>query len=82
MNFLQKCAAWINENPWKAVGSAVGMLIGVLVFVIGFWPTIIVFLLTCAGFMVGKAKDDKRPLADQLSDLFGKRPGGKDDSMK
>jgi len=73
MTFLQKIAAWINQNPGKAVGAAAGLIFGILVLTVGFVKMLIIIILIGIGFVIGKLKDDKVSIADQITDLFTKK---------
>ena len=73
MTFFQKIEAWISANPWKTVGMIAGFLLGILVLTIGFLKVFLVCLLVLAGFIIGKLRDDKVSLSDQLSNLFRKK---------
>ena len=73
MTFFQKAEAWISANPWKTVGMAAGLLMGILILTIGFWKILLVGILVAVGFIFGKLCDDKVSLIDQISELFRKK---------
>ncbi|TFH42280.1 MAG: DUF2273 domain-containing protein [Chrysiogenales bacterium] len=70
MNILDQIAEWVRENPGKTAGAACGFIIGILLFTIGWWKTMIVVILVMAGFMIGKSRDDNVSLVDQITGLF------------
>jgi uncharacterized membrane protein len=72
MTFLQKVAAWINGNPGKTVGALIGLIFGILILTIGFLKTFLVVVLVCAGFIIGKLRDDKVPFPG-LDSIFKKK---------
>ncbi len=76
MNFFTFLGEWINANPGKAVGGAIGFILGLLFLTIGFVKTLLVLILVIIGFVIGKMIDDDVPF---LSGLFGKKK--KDDDL-
>jgi uncharacterized membrane protein len=70
MDFFEQIAAWVRENPGKTVGAAGGFIIGILLFTLGWWKTLIVLVLMAAGFIIGKSRDDNISIVDQITGFF------------
>ncbi len=70
MGFLEQIAEWIRENPGTTVGVACGFLVGILLFTIGWWKTLIVIVLVLAGYVIGKSRDENVSLVDQVMGFF------------
>ncbi len=54
--FLQWC--WEN-HPGKSLGLGLGFLLAVLFIVLGFWQTLLLFILSFLGFFGGKCWDER-----------------------
>lgn len=68
---LQEIIQSIWENSrWRVVGTAAGLLVGILFLWLGFFRT--VFLLICVGFgfFIGKKLDKNEDLIDFLDRLL------------
>ncbi|MBN2078807.1 MAG: DUF2273 domain-containing protein [Spirochaetes bacterium] len=70
MNFLEQIAEWIRENPGTTVGITCGFLVGILLFTIGWWKTLIVIALVLAGYVIGKSRDENVSPVDQIMGFF------------
>jgi uncharacterized membrane protein len=70
MEFLDRIAGWIRENPGKAAGAAIGFVIGILFFTLGWWKTLIIAILVLAGYFIGKSRDDGVSIIDQITGFF------------
>ncbi|HNW29353.1 MAG TPA: DUF2273 domain-containing protein [Spirochaetota bacterium] len=70
MDFFEQIALWIKENPGKTVGAAIGFVLGVLLFAIGWWKTLIILILVLIGFIIGKSRDENIPVIDLISSFF------------
>jgi uncharacterized membrane protein len=73
MEFFNYLGGLINENPGKTLGSLVGLVLGILMFTIGFVKTLLIVLLVFVGFLVGKSRDDDVSLPEALMSLFTRR---------
>jgi uncharacterized membrane protein len=65
--------SWITRNPGRVLGAVAGFVVGVLLFTIGPAKTIVILVLTLAGYLIGRFRDDGRPLSDQIHDLFNRK---------
>jgi uncharacterized membrane protein len=70
MEFFDQIAGWIRLNPGKTIGAGLGFIIGILLFTIGWWKTIIIMVLMFIGFIIGKSRDDDVSIIDQISGFF------------
>ncbi len=78
MDFLRYIGELINNNPGKALGIFLGLLLGVLLFTIGFWTTVLILALMFVGFLIGKSRDDKTTLADTVTGIFKRKDENSD----
>jgi uncharacterized membrane protein len=69
----RKVEKWISANPWKTAGMIAGLVLGILVLTIGFLKIFIISLLVAGGFFLGKLRDDKVSLSEQIINLFRKK---------
>jgi len=76
VEFFNYIGGLINENPGKTLGSLAGLVLGILVFTIGFAKTLLIALLVFVGFLVGKSRDDGVSLPEALMSLFSRRKDG------
>ena len=70
MGFYEQIAAWVRENPGKTVGAAGGFIIGIMLFTLNWWKTLIVLVLMAGGFIIGKSRDDNISIVDQITGFF------------
>ncbi|MBN2158331.1 MAG: DUF2273 domain-containing protein [Spirochaetes bacterium] len=70
MNFFDYIAEWVRENPGKTIGAAAGFVIGILLFTLGWWKTLVVAVLVLIGFIIGKSRDENVSIIDQITGLF------------
>ncbi len=70
MDFFEQIASWIKENPGKTVGAALGFVLGILLFTIGWWKTLIILILVLIGFIIGKSRDENISVIDLISSFF------------
>lgn len=59
----------IANNKGKVYGTFIGLISGILVLIIGFWKTLLIFLFTALGYFIGSRWDqegDFRKLLDRL----------------
>jgi uncharacterized membrane protein len=70
MGFFEQIAAWVRENPGKTVGAGGGFIVGIMLFTLGWWKTLIVLALVAAGFFIGKSRDDNVSIVDQITGFF------------
>jgi uncharacterized membrane protein len=70
MSFSKRFIAWVNENPWGAIGAFAGFLIGILILAIGFLNTLLIFLLAVAGYLIGKLKDENGSVFSSIRDFI------------
>jgi uncharacterized membrane protein len=73
MDFFEQITEWVRLNPGKTIGAALGFIIGILFFTIGWWKTIIIMILVGAGFIIGKSRDDDVSIIDQISGFFRRK---------
>ncbi len=70
MGFLEQIADWVRENPGKTAGAAGGFIVGIMLFTLGLWKTLVVLVLVAVGFIIGKSRDDNVSIVDQITGFF------------
>ncbi|WP_425807688.1 DUF2273 domain-containing protein [Desulfitobacterium sp. Sab5] len=60
----------LEEHPGKLIGTSLGFFLGLLVVLLGFWKTLVVFVFVGIGFALGKRQDDHKKLFDWLNRFF------------
>ncbi|MHB1406977.1 MAG: DUF2273 domain-containing protein [Desulfitobacteriaceae bacterium] len=62
----------LETHPGKLIGTGVGLLLGFLVVIIGFWQVVILSLFIIVGFFLGKRYDEHRDLPAWLERFFNR----------
>jgi uncharacterized membrane protein len=70
MDFFDQIASWMRENPGKTVGVAIGFIVGVLLFAVGWWKTLIILILVLVGYIIGKSRDENISVIDLITSFF------------
>jgi uncharacterized membrane protein len=73
MNFTDYIKQWINQNPGKAVGGFAGLVLGIFILALGIPRTIIVILFVLIGLLIGKLKDDRVSVIDEIKGIFSRK---------
>lgn len=73
MNFTDYIIQWINQNPGKAVGALAGLVLGIFILSIGIPKTIIVILFVLIGLLIGKLKDDRVSVINEIKGIFSRK---------
>jgi uncharacterized membrane protein len=60
----------LDEHPGKLLGTVSGFLLGLLVVLLGFWKTLVLFLYVVIGFLLGKSQDDHKKHLEWLDRFF------------
>lgn len=60
----------LEEHPGKLIGTASGLIIGLLVVVLGFWKALTLLIFVLLGMLLGKRHDDKKKLFDWIDRFF------------
>ncbi|MCU0822026.1 MAG: DUF2273 domain-containing protein [Spirochaetes bacterium] len=69
-NFFRYILDWINDNPGKAIGLVIGFLMSVILLVLGIWKTILVGIFMGIGYLLGRSKDEKISIIDEINRIF------------
>jgi len=72
MTFLEYVKEWINGNPGKAAGAFIGFILGIFILSIGFVKTLLIIIFILIGFIIGKLRDDKVSVIDQIKGIFNR----------
>ena len=54
-------------------GALIGLIIGLLFIIVGFWKTMFLALFIVLGFLIGKIYVSDTPLGEKMRKLFGHR---------
>lgn len=73
MDFLSYVRDLINNNPGKTIGSAIGLIVGIMIFTLGIVKTILVVLLVFIGFIIGKSRDEDISVIEAFVRFFTNR---------
>ncbi len=73
MTFTDSLIQWINRNPGKTVGALAGLLFGIFILTIGIPRTIIVILFVLIGLLIGKLRDDRISVIEEIKGLFSRK---------
>lgn len=72
---IDEIISCIRRNPAKSLGTTLGFLTGLGFLVIGFWRTVLLWVLTLIGYAIGKWMDDEgKGLRDFLEERLPGRP--------
>lgn len=72
MPFSRYIKDWVNNNPGKAFGALIGIIISILFLTFGI-KTIIIILFALLGLIIGKLLDDDATIFIRLKDIFKRR---------
>ena len=64
----------IGNNRRRVLGTFLGLLIGIMILVIGFFKTLFIFICATLGFFLGGVSWDKAKIKDWLERILP--PGG------
>jgi uncharacterized membrane protein len=73
MNFTDYILHWVNQNPGKAVGALAGLVLGIFILTVGIPRTIIVILFVLIGVLIGKLKDDRISVINEIKGIFSRK---------
>lgn len=59
-----------NKNQGKIIGSAVGLLLAIIILIIGFFKTLLIVLFVLSGYYIGKKIDSKEDIIDILDKIL------------
>ncbi len=69
-NLFRYAKDWINKNPGTAVGIIIGLILGIMLFTLGIFKTLLLLLFMLIGYWLGRSKDKNVSLLDQVSKIF------------
>jgi uncharacterized membrane protein len=74
---IERLAAFVfrllDNHPGKALGAFVGLFLGSIIVLLGFWRTMVIALFVVAGLFLGKRHDEQKDFGQLLQMLFGER---------
>lgn len=59
-----------SKNQGKIIGSAIGLILAVLILMIGFFRTLVIVAFVSAGYYIGKMIDNKEDLVELLDRIL------------
>lgn len=80
--FLGYAKDWINRNPGRAVGIFTGLLVGVFLFSLGIFKTLLILLFMAIGYYLGRSRDDNVSIITEVTNFFKKDKVTKTDNQK
>jgi uncharacterized membrane protein len=69
-NFIHLIKEWINNNPGTALGIIIGLILGIMLFTLGIFKTILLLIFMAIGYWLGSNKDKKSSVLEQISKIF------------
>ncbi len=69
-NFFRYVKDWINNNPGTAVGIIIGLILGIMLFTLGIFKTILLLFFMLIGYWLGRNKDKNSSIIEQISKIF------------
>jgi uncharacterized membrane protein len=69
-NFIHYIKEWINSNPGTALGIIIGLILGIMLFTLGIFKTILLLLFMLIGYWLGRNKDKKSSVMEQITKIF------------
>lgn len=72
---LSSLLAYVKERPGRALGTAIGFVIGASLILLGFWRTLVISLATGTGYVIGRWVDGEgKGLKEFLEEKLPGRP--------
>ncbi|MFH0976754.1 MAG: DUF2273 domain-containing protein [Spirochaetota bacterium] len=69
-NIIPFIKEWINNNPATAIGIVIGLILGILLFTLGIFKTLLLLIFMGIGYWLGRNKDKDGSLIDQVIKKF------------
>jgi len=70
---ISKFLVWaIDNHQGKFIGTSIGLVLGLLMVILGFWRTLVLALFVTLGFVLGKRQDDNQSVTTWLEKKFNK----------
>jgi uncharacterized membrane protein len=74
-DFLSNLVETLKPFRFRIIGLLAGLIIAILFLTLGFWKTILLVLLSAAGFIVGFFLDDRVDLGDIIDRIMSRVKG-------
>ena len=72
---LSMVISWVRKHPGRALGTLIGLAVGLSLIFLGFWKTLVIGVATWLGYSIGKWTDDEgKGIRDFLEERFPGRP--------
>jgi uncharacterized membrane protein len=82
MGFLGDFFIRLGFLPKCIIGAILGFVAGIFVVLFGFFPFLLILILTFGGFAIGKLIDEDAPIVSSLKKFFtGKKSDDDNDEM-
>jgi len=59
-----------EEHPGTLIGLAIGILVGIIYLIVGFWKTVIFIFFVSIGVYLGKKIDNRQDIRDILEEIL------------
>lgn len=72
---MEEWKKFLAEYKWRIIGVAFGLLLAILMLTVGFWRTLLLFLIVGVCFFIGAMLDEggRAKLASFFASLFTKK---------
>lgn len=60
----------LEEHPGKALGLIIGLVVGIIFLIVGFWKTVVFIAFVSIGLYIGKKFDSREDIKDVLENLI------------
>lgn len=60
----------LGDKKCRTIGAIMGLVIGILVLIIGFFKTLFIVVCTFLGYYIGKLADDRESFNDVLRKII------------
>ncbi len=60
----------LETSRWRVIGAAIGLFVGILFILLGFFRAVFLLFCICLGFYIGNKMDEGEDLVDLLDNLL------------
>ena len=78
MGFFGDFFSRLGNFPMALIGAIIGFSAGIFVLVFGFFPFLLILMLTFIGFIIGKLIDEDAPIISSIKNLFAGKKSSDD----
>ena len=71
---LEEVLQYLRNHPKRVIGTALGLVSGVCLVMVGFWKTVVIALMCALGYYAGKCADERKGWKELLDEKLPGRP--------